>query len=224
MKTTEQCALCLQSAELRNSRIISESLYADLYEASPRRFSIITLDRNVKDTHPQKGIREKLLCHTCEQLLGNNYESYGAETFRQLKTTAVASKTSFCSAVDYQKFKLFQLAQLWRMANSKNPIWQRVRLQSAILEQLRLMLLNGDPKSFDCFGVMMEAIVADDGEAFDAFFPPITIRLGDYQFVLATFAGFSWYYCAHPSVTDVRISKYFLTESGSIEIKTLPLK
>lgn len=223
MKTSEKCELCLQTAELRDSHVVSESLYADLYE-EPHRFSIIIADREAKDGCEQKGIRERLLCHPCEQLLGNQYESYGAEAFRQLKAAAKSNSTTFTHSVDYHRFKLFQLAQLWRMAIAKHPLWQRVILPASMREQLRQMLLNDDPRTFNCFGVMMEAIIADDGETFDAFVPPITVRLRDYHFVLATFAGFSWYYCAHKSVTDDSLSKYFLTESGSITIKIRPLR
>lgn len=93
-----------------------------------------------------------------------------------------------------------------------------------MLEELRKMLITGDPSTPDCYGVMMEAVIANDKDSFDAFIPPITVRIGDYDFVLATFAGFSWYYCAHRTVTDLRMAKYFPTTAGSIIVAVRELK
>lgn len=218
-----KCALCLQPKNLRNSHVISESLYADLYEDS-HTFLVVIAEKDAKDWREQKGIRERLLCDCCEQLLANQYESHGAQDYRQIKAKARCSKTTFTHVVDYRRFKLFQLTQLWRMAIATHAIWQRVVLPSSKLEQLRVMLLSGDPKSFDSFGVMMEAILCDDGQSFDAFVPPITIRIGDYDFLLATFAGFSWYYCAHNSVHEARLSRYFGTDSGLLTIRIQNLR
>lgn len=221
---SEQCALCLKVSVLRDSHIVSESFYADLYE-EPHRFSIVVADRKTKDRYAQKGIREPLLCHNCEQLICNEYETYGALAFRRIKIAAKDQlKTFTFESLDYRRFKLFQLSQLWRMALAKHPLWQHVILPEPMLENLRNMLISGDPSTSDCYGVMMEAVVASDNEFFDAFFPPITVLIGGYQFVLATFAGFSWYYCAHRVVTDLRLSKFFVATVGSIMVNVRGLK
>lgn len=217
MKNLKSCKLCQTTAELRRSHIISESFYTDLYE-DPHRFEVIVTGSNAKINYKQKGIRERLLCPKCEKLLGDKYEHYGAEAFRQLKAAARVNGTEFVHSVNYAPFKLFQLAQLWRMAISDDPLWQKVDLPISMENELRHMLLTGDPAKSDCFGVMMESIIADDGDLFDAFTPALTVKIGDYQFVLVSFAGFSWYFCAHKTVNDTRLSKYFVSEANSIRI------
>ena len=145
------CALCLQYGTLCNSHIISESFYVDLYDP-PHKFSVIVADEKTKDNVEQKGLREYILCNDCEQLLGNQYERRGAETFRQIKKAATEdqSLTSFAvDSIDYRSFKLFQLAQLWRMAVAGHRLWHRVALPAQTLERLRVMLLDGSPSTFD---------------------------------------------------------------------------
>jgi hypothetical protein len=158
-------------------------------------------------------------------LLGKEYEDYGAREYINLKSACVGQSGPFAyQGVDYRRFKMFQIAQFWRMSIAKDPLWQRVALPPSTQEDLRQMLLHGKPGAPDYYGVMMEFVVADDGTAFDAFVPPITVRLEEYHFVLATFAGFSWYYCAHRQVKDQRLAKYFMTMAGEITIGVRQLR
>ncbi len=69
------------------------------------------------------------------------------------------------------------------LALAEHPVWQRVALSPPMLDNLRQMLINGDPSMPDCYGVMMEAVIADDDDTFDAFVPTISVRIGDYHFV-----------------------------------------
>ena len=158
-----------------HSHIISESFYTDLYEEL-HRYSIVAIKKDAKDRYEQKGIREHLLCQDCEQLLGNDYEAYGAEAFRNLKSATKQHVSTFVfDSLDYRQFKLFQLAQLWRIAIAKGPFWQGVVLPKTKLETLRKMLISGNPSTSDFYGVKMEAITNDHGDLFDAFLPPHTI-------------------------------------------------
>lgn len=223
---SSQCALCLKpktEKDLRRSHVVSESLYKDLYEK--HRYSVITLDKDTKARCEQKGIRERLLCAECEQLLGNKYEDYGAREYIKIKSACVRQRGPFAYHVDdYPRFKMFQIAQIWRMSIAKDPLWQRVVLPQSTQEDLRQMLLHGKPGAPDYYGVMMEFVVADDGTAFDAFVPPITVRLEEYHFVLATFAGFSWYYSAHRQVKNQQLAKHFMTMAGEIIINVRQLR
>ena len=223
----QPCALCLQMAKLCNSHVVSESLYADVYE-DDHRYTMVSLDKDKKDRCAQKGARERLLCQSCEQLLCNEYEDHGTRMFRKIKAAIQEHETSFTVEVQsYRRFKLFQLAQLWRMGIAKGQYSPQVSLPPSMLEDLRMMLLYGDPRPADYYGVIMEAIIVDEQQRkpFEVIMTASpTIQLGDYHFVLATFAGFSWYYCAHRTVTDERLNRYFLQTKGSATIRVQMLK
>ena len=83
MATQERCRLCLISDKLRNSHILPEFLYAgsDVYDAQHRTVSIDP-QPDQKDRVLQKGLRETLLCGTCEGRLAN-LERYAAEMLTQ---------------------------------------------------------------------------------------------------------------------------------------------
>ena len=113
------CRLCTKNRELRKSHIIPESLYKPLYDEKHRAMHLTntTNSKNFKRGRPlQKGLREKLLCHDCEQLLNNRYEKY----FKRLwfdenpLPRALRNGNSFILRnIDYHKFKLFHLSILF---------------------------------------------------------------------------------------------------------------
>jgi hypothetical protein len=185
---------------------------------------MVVAEKGAQDQIAQKGIREKLLCAVCDNRLGKEYEDYGARAFRKLKHRVRTDRNDITyKGLKYKELKLFQLAQLWRMAHARHMHWHRVVLPQVMLEDIRQMLLYGNPGASDCYGVMMHAVLADH-ETFDAFVPPTIVRIADYEFVLATFAGFSWYYCAHTTVSDERLSKFFLVTQGTIDIPVKQLR
>lgn len=80
------------------------------------------------------------------------------------------------------------------------------------------MLLERDPGALDYLGVMMEVVIADDGMSFDAFATPRTILIGDREFILASFGGFSWYFSVEQSVTEERLFSYFVSSDGTLKL------
>ena len=77
------CKLCNLEKELRNSHIIPEFMYQNLYDHQPKRFYSlnVNVDEENKSSNriEQKGIREYLVCNDCEGIL-SKYENYAAET------------------------------------------------------------------------------------------------------------------------------------------------
>src|ERR1700722_5312758 len=73
------CALCQSNSPLRDSHIIPEFLYKELYDKI-QRFHVVPLDASKPEHFEQKGLYEKLLCKVCEQKF-SVWEKYAKEAF-----------------------------------------------------------------------------------------------------------------------------------------------
>ncbi len=73
------CRLCQLPKNLRQSHILPEFMYQNVYDQDPKRFYTLKLDLEEMDRSSsriqQKGIREYLLCDTCEGKLAK-WEDY----------------------------------------------------------------------------------------------------------------------------------------------------
>lgn len=150
-----QCRLCQNNCQkLCDSHIISEFLYTPLYDSKHRIFRVsAALGDKLKRI--QKGLREQLLCETCEGRF-SPLEGYARGVLfggTEIEITRSEDRAFECR-VDYKKFKLFQLSLLWRAGVSKTPEFENVRLGKHE-KQLRKMLLANDPGKFDEYGCIL---------------------------------------------------------------------
>lgn len=125
-----KCRLCQNSAELRNSHVIPEFLYEPLYDSKHRAMGVHGKG-NKKWRYLQKGLREKLLCQKCEQLLNDYYEKYFRNFWfvsSQIPFKCDIEKIYKISGIDYVKFKLFHLSILFRASISSLPTFSQVSL------------------------------------------------------------------------------------------------
>ncbi|MEI6333114.1 MAG: hypothetical protein WCS87_01015 [Methylococcaceae bacterium] len=149
------CRLCTLDKELQNSHIIPEFLYKPLYDDKHRaqRLSKIGEQQEYKKRKLlQKGLREKLLCFDCEQLLNDRYEKY----FKQLWFDEKALPSKFgadteikLNGLNYGKFKLFHLSILFRASVSSLPEFEQVTLgvhEKSLREMLIYELSDSDKK------------------------------------------------------------------------------
>ena len=109
------CRLCLCDATLRNSHIVPEFLYADLYNEKGHMMGIN--GRGRMGWRPlQQGIREHLFCETCEQ----HFNEYCEKPFLEQWVTASPLPNPWCVPephvikVNYKSFKLFHLSVLFK--------------------------------------------------------------------------------------------------------------
>jgi hypothetical protein len=122
------CALCKTEKPLSNSHVIPEFLYQELYDGL-HRFHRISTTPEAKNRLLQKGIREPLLCHDCEQQI-SVWEGYA----RQVLFGGVPiqgnkeDKKITVENIDYANFKLFQLSIIWRASVSSRPEFRQVQL------------------------------------------------------------------------------------------------
>lgn len=161
------CALCLKTAELQYSHIISEFLYLPVYDGK-HRFQLLSTTSGQSPREHQKGIREYLLCRTCEGRV-SKWETYAAAVINgssglELEYRPFARGFSV-SKVDYCAFKLFSLSLLWRASISRLKEFANVQL-GPHEERIRTMLLAGDPGKFWEYGFLLNHPPAQALEVF----------------------------------------------------------
>jgi len=160
----ETCKLCLtQKPLIKRSHIISEFFYEELYDGNHKLNSFTTkiLSTNKrKIKRPSQGIYESgILCKECENsLLNKQYEDYSSKILYPERASAKINfnvirqkmpdnlEFSHYQNVDFGKFKLFLLTNLWRAHIAKRPEFKEVNL-GPHAEVIRQMLLNQDPKN-----------------------------------------------------------------------------
>ena len=147
--------LCTDCSEYRNSHILPEFLYADLYDEKHRTLQISKGEEKTL----QKGLREYLLFQKCETKL-SKYEKYAKGLLQEIPNFSHDESLGilYSNDVDYSKFKLFQLSTLWRSGVSKHEAFTQVRLGSH-KEKLRQMLVDDNPGSKSDYGCIMSIIL-----------------------------------------------------------------
>jgi len=179
------CRLCNREAELRNSHIVPEFLYKPMYD-DKHRFLLISSDPNRREEFIQKGLREKLLCHQCEQRF-SVWENYGRGVIyggAMLRTKQEPGCLRL-KDVDYAKFRLFLHSLLWRMSVSEHHFFAAVNL-GPYEEKLRLMLMADDPGDECRFPCLINGVLMN-GQAGNWFLPADRVKcfgLHSYRVVL----------------------------------------
>ena len=141
------CKLCRENCDLRESHIISEAFYEDVYDKKHHRAVLVSME-NPKLKLIQKGIREKLLCRDCEQKL-SKWESIlkrdlidiGNQKSEFLNISHVDEDLFKVEGIRYKEFKLAILSILWRMSITSDPFFKSYKL-GAYEEKLRQRLLD----------------------------------------------------------------------------------
>jgi hypothetical protein len=139
------CKLCQNPDPLRQSHIIPEFFYKPIYDLK-HRFPVRKGGRIVKGRALQKGIREKLLCGTCERKL-SVYEKYIREVLFGGSAIAIRQENEklVITGLDYQRVRIFFLSLIWRMSvATSHRMWQNVDL-GRHEEKIRRMILAEDP-------------------------------------------------------------------------------
>jgi hypothetical protein len=210
------CRLCLQQSELRDSHVLPELLYHALYDARHRAMRVAPALG--AQAVIQRGIRERLLCDSCEQRL-SRWEDYGARVLRRLEaaTSGVGPGVAVVlSSIEYNRFKLFQMSLLWRIAASRHSLFAAVEI-GPHQERLRNALANARPgPSFD-YGCIIASLVRPNGLG-HVIPPPRCLRLDGHRAVLLLAGGVYWIFfvSAHASASLGR--DLFLSEDGELRV------
>ncbi|MFC1866534.1 hypothetical protein ACFL0H_00110 [Thermodesulfobacteriota bacterium] len=191
-----KCKLCLNNAELRNSHVIPEFLYKPLYDSKHRAMGVHGQGHK-KWQYLQKGLREKLLCQNCEQLLNDFYERYFHEFWfvnSPIPFKFETDKIYEISGIDYAKFKLFHLSILFRASISSLPTFKQVAL-GLHEDKIRVMLLNHNPGMTSDYQIYAYVVVKKDGSPVQNLISqPGRSKSNNHTIYNIMFGGCEWHY------------------------------
>lgn len=185
------CALCCEPHQLKNSHIIPEFLYQSLYDEI-HRFHVLSVVPDQDNSLMQKGIREPLLCQSCEQKF-SVWERYASLALRGgVELTHRREGNIICiSGLDYAKFRLFQLSILWRASVSSLQFFENVQL-GRHEEKLRQLLLAGDPGAATRYGCLMFGVKFENEVFTQLIMQPGRLKLSGHTAYRFVFGGFMW--------------------------------
>ena len=217
------CALCHQPAQLHDSHIISEFLYKELYDAK-HTYPLVEADpRKHGGPPPQQGIREYLLCGSCEQRF-STWETYASGVFRTIITSLDGRQTAgrVRVNVEYEPFRLFLLSLLWRL----NATSHRLRGDLALehhAERIRQILLSGtapEPDQYPC--ILIALLLTEDGTFHpELILPPSTNHLDAFQVIRVVISGLVFMYFV-PTEVPPTLSPLYLKRDGLLYIDVAP--
>jgi hypothetical protein len=216
-----KCALCLKTAPLCKSHLIPEFCYKQIYD-SDHKLIAFNPTNPARTWKEQKGLRERLLCEDCEQLINDEYEKPFLDYWtNQNPITALGKKPlAIVQVNDYRRFRLFHLSILFRMAAAKYSPFDEVTL-GPHYDIIREMVLNGDPGPAWKYPIVCKAMVFQGKLMDEIIATPNTIRYEGcrgYQFV---FLGIEWLYFI-TSHRMPQIEKLALAEDGRMPIVQMP--
>jgi len=212
-----KCKLCLKEVDkLCESHIISELFYKPIYD-EPHRFIAMTDNPDENNYYLQSGIKEKLLCKKCEDLIGKN-EKYVKENFMSLlkNIDPVNNKgILFKQKFDYRAFKLFQLSILWRASVSSHIMFCSVKLGKDE-EIIRKMVLEENPGRYYDYGCIMGIIRMGDRIGDSVMFSPFKNIDYGYPVYIFSFGGLYWMFNASEQSKENKFRSAYLQEDGSL--------
>ncbi len=207
-----RCALCLETRPLCDSHVISEFLYHSLYDQK-HRFHFLAAGEY--PAFEQKGLREALLCQSCETKL-SVWEKYVSSVFagNEALQFTPGNEVTWVNGIDYKRFKLFQLSILWRAGVAAGKFFERVKL-GPHQEYIRSMLLNEDPGGSNRYGCLMWALHLK-GEPASSIIQPTKVSSFPVRAYRFTFGGFLWVFTVASNNLPKSLQPALLQESGQL--------
>ena len=220
-----KCPLCDKKAVLKESHIISKFIYKPVKEKTGK---MTEIDNSpfLNGKTRQDGIKEYLLCGICEERR-QKYEDYVSKLIR--KNTLIKNGDIYhVTGIDYVKFKLFLLFNLFMFAASKSPEFEEINIPS-YYDDLKDMILNNDPGTYAEFGCIISVLEDDLPVQHKIFqdlndykrivvFPRLN-RQGSEITIVTLFGGIKWHYLLTHSPLSNEITANFLKENGELIIQ-----
>lgn len=192
LSTRKCCALCQREEKLCKSHILSRFLVKGTYEEEG--FAAVKSAIPGQPSYNSQGLGhwERLLCRKCEDRFGV-WEDYSRDMLNDTPRECPPELPgcTVLRGIDYAKFKLFQMSLLWRVSVCRQSFYSRVSL-GPIEEELRVMLLGGDPGKPWQFGCFMTAVLMPDGSKAEALVEPVAGRVNGYWKVKFVAGGYAW--------------------------------
>lgn len=219
------CRLCEKTRELHRSHVIPEFCYVG-YDHLHR---LIEIHRHrPRSRFIQKGFREPLLCHTCEQLLNDRYEKpMKAAWFDNPKLPPlVSSGELLITGLDYAAFKLFHLSVLWRATVAVDGEYGPVRLPPRDAANMRRMVFEGDPGLSTQYPVLgLALLLPPDGAPAFGLIQSTSYEVIERQSVYRTVYGAcAWQIWVGSRSPRPELALYGLTEAGSLLLPAVDVR
>ena len=212
---TDICKLCYDPKPLCGSHIIPEFFYEFLYDEK-HRFNILSGTAGQRPRFAQKGMKEPLLCETCETKL-SKYEGYARGVFlggREIVCVKEAGRV-VVQQLEYETLKLFQMSILWRAGVAKQPLFSNVDL-GPHEERLRSMLISGTAGKPSEYGCAVICLLNNGKPLGDLITQPLLIRLKGHRCYRFFFGGFFWHYFVSSHRPGKPWDNLFLQSQGTM--------
>ena len=211
------CKLCLQKKPLRDSHIIPEFLYKHVYD-DKHRFNILGIEENKRKKPEQKGLREELLCGSCEGRL-SGYERYASQVlFGGLDLTCTTKPDKhIISELKHKEFKIFLLSLLWRASICSRSEFSEVTLGEKE-DNLREMIDKADPGEPDQYGCMLIAPREHRNIINRIIISPEVIDIKGRKGCRFMMAGVYWIFFVDPPPQELLQNEPFLNIEGVMPI------
>jgi hypothetical protein len=229
MKNSEKdksgrCRLCLRVTQLRRSHIIPELLWRLVYGPTGHTLSI---DRDLPYIpEVAKGIRERLLCDGCEQLLKQHEDYFVTSWLRPLPSSLPGDLNEIqISSLDYAAFMAFHLSIAWRASVACHPAFREARL-GEYEEPSRQALLEGTVEALGKFRLYGNIVLRPGTRdiATAAMSPPAAIVDGGRLVAhSALYAGVHWTLVL-PFEEDLPEDEYALRKDGPLRLRIFDMR
>ncbi len=139
------CQLCGVEKNLCDSHALPDSAFRSLFRNSNGKAVAFVDDSTTPTSYSSDSWSEPLLCEMCEADLNNRYDSYGIAVLQGRANRVTVSRgdagVTF-SGIDRQRFRMFVLSVIWRMAVSPNKSYGFVDIPYDLEKEIRDSLRN----------------------------------------------------------------------------------
>jgi hypothetical protein len=218
------CKLCGLDRPLRDSHIIPEFFYRPGYDDKGRLLALS--NERDRPAYVQKGLRERLLCADCEQLLNDRYERPFADLWYRRGTLPERcdEKLLHLTGLDYSSFKLLHLSILWRGSVSHRSEFAQVAL-GPYENEIRNRLLSCDAGSDTRHQIIGNILLVPETTEVcrSTIMSPISTNRSGPRVYLFTFGGCAWQYVVGPRPLEDFLP-YSLRSTGELTLPVLDLR
>lgn len=219
------CRLCLQEMKLIKAHVISKFLFKEIIVGKK------LLEVNLNNLKEKRVVQDtaydyNILCRECDSLI-NKYETYSAravynEQLRDYYEVNVDGvKSIILKGIDYKKFKLFLLSNLWRASVSKERNFKIIQLGTKHEERIRRMILDSDPGEEDEYPCWLFKMDKSVDRFTKTIAPPTRLKQNSntsYVFLINEY--FYWYNISPYNISDF-ILKTTIDKNNELSITIL---
>lgn len=171
------CKKCFRDLPLQQSHIIPEFFFKYVYTSDHKFTQVSTENKDSLHTE-QKGWREELFCHDCEEEM-SVFEKITADFFKALIESPeklnpkekTENYTFFDCRIDYLAIKRCLLSILWRASISSLKEYEEYDLSSSTEVELKNNIFNNTSIDVLCYPIMISKITFSGIDACDLIIP-----------------------------------------------------